>query len=321
MNIADPFKQLVERKLWPIALLLVAALVAVPFLLAKDPEAPVLPTAVAAGAGGDDVGQSVVTLDDATRIDEARAVLGARKDPFRPAQLHPIPTVEDSLGESAAGSQDDSSSSDGGPGAGAPGGDDTPAAPVDSSPTVTPTQPQPTATPAQPDPTYDLYSLKVRFGQVDGELATREVKRLTGLPGGTNPAVLYLGLSENRRSAVFLVDAAAEVIGDGECDPSPDNCQTLVLEPGETAFLARGENEWQLDLIDITVSKTTDAAAARASRQAVAEGGRRALKRFKGTGGYRYSKATGTVRRIARPVRGLTSRQRGAGGSRLVSGG
>ena len=39
-NLADPFKQLVERKLWPIALLLVAALVAIPMLLGKDADAP-----------------------------------------------------------------------------------------------------------------------------------------------------------------------------------------------------------------------------------------------------------------------------------------
>ena len=36
--------QLVRSKLWPLALLLVAALVAVPFVLAKEPEPPVPPT-------------------------------------------------------------------------------------------------------------------------------------------------------------------------------------------------------------------------------------------------------------------------------------
>ena len=39
--ITDPFRGLVRKKLWPVALLLVAALVAVPFALAKEPEAPI----------------------------------------------------------------------------------------------------------------------------------------------------------------------------------------------------------------------------------------------------------------------------------------
>src|SRR3712207_7315722 len=49
--------------------------------------------------------------------------------------------------------------------------------------------------------------------------SSRNVKRLTGLPGGTHPAVLYLGLTDDHQSAVFLVDAGVNVLGDGECDP------------------------------------------------------------------------------------------------------
>ncbi|MEA3166071.1 MAG: hypothetical protein QOJ26_940, partial [Thermoplasmata archaeon] len=40
-----PFRQLVDRKLWPLAILLIAALVAVPMLLAKDDAATPLPPA------------------------------------------------------------------------------------------------------------------------------------------------------------------------------------------------------------------------------------------------------------------------------------
>ena len=39
--ITEPFRGLVRKKLWPVALLLVAALVAVPFTLAKEPEVPI----------------------------------------------------------------------------------------------------------------------------------------------------------------------------------------------------------------------------------------------------------------------------------------
>lgn len=324
MNFADPFKQLVERKLWPIAALLVAALVAVPVLLSKPAEDTPLPPSTTTAALAEDATESIVNLGEPSTREDVRAVLGARKDPFRPAQMHRVEEPEDSLaGPGTDTTVTGGDTASGGTAGGGTTGGSTPTTPVDPAPPVTVPTVEPTVAPTvEPDPTYDLYSLQVRFGLVDGELATRNVKRLTGLPRGTNPAALYLGLSEDRESAVFLVDAATEVVGDGDCEPAPANCQTLVLEPGETVFLTRGENQWQLDLIDIHVSKTTDAAEARKSRVDVAPGGRRALRAFNGTGGYRYSKASGTVRRIARPARGLSSRApRSAGGSRLVSAG
>ena len=251
--------------------------------------------------------------------EDVRAVLGARKDPFRPAQMHRVEDPTDGLtdpGTDTAVSGGDTTATSGGGGGGGE-----PTTPVDPDPnpdllpepTYEPT-PEPTIDPVK---TYDLYSLQVRFGLVEGELVTREVKRLTGLPNGTNPAALYLGLSENRENAVFLIDAGTEVVGDGKCDPSPENCQTLVMEPGETVFLTREDKQWELDLIDIRISETTDAAAARASRVTVAKGGRRALRHFNGSGGYRYSKATGTVRKLD-VQRGLKA---AAGGSKLVSAG
>ena len=63
MNPAVPFRQLVERRLWPLAVLLVAALVAVPMLLSKEPATPVAAvTATAAGAQGDT--QPIVSVGD-----------------------------------------------------------------------------------------------------------------------------------------------------------------------------------------------------------------------------------------------------------------
>jgi hypothetical protein len=300
--LTDPFKQLVERRLWPVALLLVAALVAVPILLAKEPEKTSLPTPVAAAAPAD-TSEAVVSLDDPARRDEVRAVLGARKDPFRPAQLHAIPKLEDSLGgesitpSSGGGSTAPSDSSSASTGGGSPTTTTTTPDPVATS---DPVGPDPVVTPTpEPKPTFELHSLQVRFGDIKtGDLTTRTVKRLTGLPGG-NPAALYLGLSENHESAVFLVDAGVNVVGDGQCKPTGKDCQTLIMEPGETVFLTRGEHQWELDLIAIHTSKTTDAAAARDSRTEVAKGGRTALRRMSANTRFRYSEALGAVREIA----------------------
>jgi hypothetical protein len=89
--ITDTWRQLVERRLWPIALLLLAALVAVPVLLASDP-APAPATTTALAKSDDPIAAAKPIVAQATSFDDSsRHVLGAPKDPFKPAVL-PKPT-------------------------------------------------------------------------------------------------------------------------------------------------------------------------------------------------------------------------------------
>jgi hypothetical protein len=160
--------------------------------------------------------------------------------------------------------------------------------------------------------TYELYSLKVRFGPTDGELVTRNVKRLTGLPGGTHPAALYLGLSDDRKAAVFLVDAGVEALGDGRCDPSPEDCQTLTLRKGETEFFTRGDKQYELDLVGIYSKETKDGAKAASARTAIAANGRKSLRKMiSRTNGWEYDARTGTLKKRSQSLRGFRGRQRG----------
>ena len=63
--------------------------------------------------------------------------------------------------------------------------------------------------------------------------------------------------------------------GDGECKPTPENCETIELAVGETEFFDLADEEgnptgngFQLDLLKIVKAKTSVGAAraARASR-------------------------------------------------------
>lgn len=298
--LAGPFQQLVERRLWPLALVLVAALVAVPMLLSKSPSSDVLPAPVAAvGPTGQAGADLVVSQADPAQTDKLRAVLGDRKDPFRPAQIHRVPKpktadtgtgVQTQVGTGVSGDTSTGTSGGGGGSAAPP------------APSTPPTTPDVTATPTPKPEVFSLYSLQVRFGLVDGDLATRNVKRLAPLPSAADPAILYLGLSEDHKSAVFLVDAGVKTLGDGSCDPAPKNCETLTLKPGQTEFLTRGKKQWQLDLIAINTKKTTDAKAAAASRTAVSRSGAKALRAMAGRArSYRYDSTSGTLRKV--PVR------------------
>ena len=78
-----------QRRLLPVAILLLGALVAVPFLLAKDPQpvAQAPDPAAQNSATADAMADPVVQLADAS-TDAAkprRRVLGASKNPFEPA--------------------------------------------------------------------------------------------------------------------------------------------------------------------------------------------------------------------------------------------
>jgi hypothetical protein len=153
------------------------------------------------------------------------------------------------------------------------GGSTAPTTPGVSTPgTGSPTTP---VTPAEPRKVFAPNSLTVRFG--DGDAAVRKtVNKLQPLPPEEEPVAIYLGLSNDGKSAIFLVDEGVEAVGDGECVPAPDKCDTFKLKAGETEFLDVKDEagstlaQYQLDLIKIhrptASSARTRATRAKASR-------------------------------------------------------
>ena len=87
----DTWRFLVQRKLWPVAILLVAAAVAVPMLLAKEPAAPAAPAVAAVKAEKSTLAtEPIVALaSDGDRAGRRR-VLGSREGPLQ-AQRDPDP--------------------------------------------------------------------------------------------------------------------------------------------------------------------------------------------------------------------------------------
>jgi hypothetical protein len=318
--ITDIWRQLVRRRLWPVALLLLGALVAVPVLLAKSP-APVPPPAPAADAGSpsDGLAEPVVSLaatDPGTN--GRRHLVGARKDPFKPA---PVPKPKHTASTSSqsapapAGSGSSVSSGSGGHGSAVTppissgGGTSTPTAPSGSSggggggsTTTPPTSNTPATPPASAPPakkkSFPLYSLKVRFGDANADqLPTMRVNRGDPLPDADTPMAIYLGPGPDKRSATFLVDGTVEPQGDGTCKPYAADCEQVVLHQGETEFFdvkdATGTvtATYELDLLDIVTKSDASAHRARAARRAV----RHALRSDGGAG---VARAAGQMARV-----------------------
>jgi hypothetical protein len=216
--ITTTWRQLVRRRLWPVALLLLAALAAVPVLLAREPAAPspIAPIAVTTTAD-DTIAEPVVAKVTAEDRARRRRVLGVRKDPFRPAPIKKAKTAK--VDEAKTEPAPTTSSTD----TSAAGGGDV------------------TETGGEPAPEKKYYApgtIIVRFGDAaGGELQRFAVNKLEALPDDELPLLVYMGLTKDGKKARFLVDAAVEVDGDGVCKPHPSSCETIELAVGETEFL------------------------------------------------------------------------------------
>jgi hypothetical protein len=247
--VRDLWGQLVEKRLWPVALLLVVALVAVPLGLAKSPDPAAeeavrsdAPPVAAAAAAADLQAPDEPVVSIAAEVVEA-PLRGRAKNPFR--QQHVPKPVDEGPGGAlqseppAPGGGEPGGTGDGD--GGAHGGDGE----------------------EQPQPTYTYASIEVRFGRAGSRLREiRDVPRLTALPKASNPIVIFIGMRGDRETAVFMLSTDVNAQGDGRCRPSVKLCETIELREGDIAFLdVRDEDgavtQYELDLVDVALHETT----------------------------------------------------------------
>jgi hypothetical protein len=276
--LSTTWRQLVRRKLWPLAVLLVAALAAVPVLLARDAAAPVLPqdpVPMGAATAGDEIAEPIVAMAEAGDRDRRRRVLGSRKDPFAPAPLVKKKQAKQPAQQADADETGGSDVPDTSTGTGsAP-------APDQSSPSPSLPVPAPEVEPEPKKRTYPADSLIVRFGDATADTREKQVlRKLAPLPQESDeaeaePLLVYLGLTKDNKKAIFLVDASLEATGDGSCKPHPSSCETIHLSKGETEFFdvfdpETGEvtAQYQLDLVDIKSRDSKSARKAHVARSA-----------------------------------------------------
>jgi hypothetical protein len=307
--INDTWRFLVQRKLWPVAILLVAAAAAVPVLLGKQPAASPGPAGTAAVKSDDSslTTEPIVALASDGDRAKRRHVLGSPKDPFKP-NATPTPTPKPEAPTSPAQT---GGAKDGAP-AGTPGGTpvSTPGSPV-GAPSV-PGFTTPLA-PVTPKKHYELFELTVRFGaSADTAPSRKDVKRLEALPSADEPVLIYLGVLKDKKTAVFMVDSGVVAQGDGTCKPSRATCETIQLKEGDTEFFdvpsesgdgtdaasSTPSAQYELDVVKIRKTTTTSAKKANKSLARVSKSGRQVLRaRVAGDGPlrYRYDKRSGQL--------------------------
>lgn len=263
---------LVARRLWPVAVLLLAALVAVPVLLAGKVEAPPAPQASAQP----DTGSSPLVSVASDEPIGGRTPIG--RNPFRQKDVAPA-SVESSGVVPSTGSG--STSGTGGTGTGGgldltgglPALDDVDLIPVGGD----------DGAPPPKTAGRESYRVDIRFGR-DGSLTARnDVPRLSPLPSAEDPFFVFMGVLADGETALFLVSSDAEATGDGTCKPTPQNCERIELQAGETEFFDvttpdGAVVQYQLDLVRVARVQAPSTAKAASARSRESTEGRHVLR-------------------------------------------
>jgi hypothetical protein len=245
----DIWHDLREKRLWPVAAALVAATLAVPVVVMKpaDTSAPPAPPADAQPVSLPAVSpdQGIVDSSDLGTFDI--------KDPFGSQADRTAGSTPDG-GSGAGGSSSDGGGSTGGgdpatgvsgPGGSAGGGGGSGGGSGgDGSGGGT---------------RWFTYTVDLRFGPRDDFNAYKGVEQLALLPDDQNPIVSFMGMRDDAKTAVFfIVDPAFEADGEGDCQPTPEDCRFIYMGIDDdrdemTLSAADGNLEFQLQLDKIHV--------------------------------------------------------------------
>ena len=92
----------------------------------------------------------------------------------------------------------------------------------------------------------------MQFGPVDDLRRYATVQRLGLIPSRKMPLIMYLGVSTDHETAVFMVDSRLSQGGEGTCVPKDTLCTFLELKPtpsqDEHHFMDADGNEYLLRL-------------------------------------------------------------------------
>jgi hypothetical protein len=317
---------LVERRLWPVALLLVVAAIAVPVYLGRSSSTDgegdgSLPAATA--QVGAKASKAAVTLDDSSA---EGGTGGAVRNPFKQQHVAKVADAGASNGSKpasggaaspapAAGAGSGSSGGAAPTGSGGSGGSDTPAG-TDKSPSA-----------AKPDP--DVSHVTLRFGKVDALKTYTDLARLSALPSATDPQFVFTGVLKDGKTAVLLPSSVVRIgeESDVKCKPSNKSCQELEVGEDDTVFFKLSTDptgvQYQLDVVSVQRKPGSSAKAAAAGLKRHSEAGAATLRdahvnasaSFQGASAYRWLPDQGVLVRTPRHSKAHASANGGAAAS------
>ncbi len=251
------FGALWEKRLLPVVIVLVIAVVAIPLLLLKDEKdqsssdyKPPEPSALTSATLID---QSAVTLGEQV-TKKGRLDAFSKKDPF----------VQKGLGKgggkSSSGNVEPTEPGSGDTSAGGGSGDTSGGEGTDKSSGA-----------GSGSGGLKLYekTVDLRFGLAGSKFLTDDklknnLSALSPLPSAKNPIIMYMGVSANSPSAVFLVDKNMIVTGEATCMPDKTQCRFLYMRTSskrnEATFARKSDpdRKYKIKLLDIAITEISE---------------------------------------------------------------
>ncbi|MEA2470585.1 MAG: hypothetical protein QOE38_1584 [Thermoleophilaceae bacterium] len=263
----DLWHDLRERRLWPVAVGLLAAIVAVPAILFK-PVSDATPPSAAAPKPSGVATLPVVTVESGpTQGSHLEAFKASEKNPFKPMKdlAKPATTTAPSGTGSAAtktastSTSTSTSSSSGSSGSGSSSsGSSGSGSSSSGGSSTTPSSTPATTTPTAPTTEWFRYVADFSFGRSGAKAKTlTSVANFTLLPNDTSPAVVFLGVNADGKTAMFYVaDAGFTADGEGTCNAQGAACRYVTLKIGqssdeETFSAVDGSVSYDLKLLKI----------------------------------------------------------------------
>jgi hypothetical protein len=282
-------KELRDRKLWPIAIGLIVALVAVPILLSKKAPTKLL---VPQPTGGlpYSTGTSLPAISVKT-TPSASKLAGRGRDPFTPqhvATTATVVTATTTTPTTPTTSAPSTGTAGGSASSPSSGGGSTPVAPTPTTPAPTPTTPAPTPKPTpKPGPPgltdTQTYQVSLAITNAKGGVDTIDpLERLSVLPSLKQPLLVELGVLQGGKQVLFAVEPGAAVGGPGTCTPGPIDCEIIALSPGQTEGVSKqtptGTTPVALFSVNsITAAEHPSVATANQARRTASEAGRQLM--------------------------------------------
>jgi hypothetical protein len=260
----DLWHDLRERRLWPVAVGLLAAIVAVPAILFKPASDAAPPTAAAPKPSGVATLPVVNVESGPVQGSKLEAFRASEKNPFKPMKdLAENPTSDgtkgvggDTPGATAAGpgSSGGASGTDTGSTGGSDGGSSGGSV-SGGSPSGGTTSPGGSTTPTTK---WFRYAADFSFGRTGDKAKKFEsVANFTLLPNETTPAVVFLGVDADGKTAMFYIaDPGFAADGEGHCNADGAACRYVTLTADEdsdeeTFSAVDGSASYDLKLLDI----------------------------------------------------------------------
>src|SRR3954447_17010419 len=221
----DLWLDLREKRLAPVAIILLAGIIAVPIVLAKGTTQTPAPA----------TGTTPTTANAAPVIQsnpeggpvESKLQTFSPRDPFEPTGKVVAATGATATGGTTpaggtTGETPGATTVPGTEGGGTTGTPGTTGNGTGSTGTTTPEQ----------KTTLFTYTVDLRFGPPGDEKLRKGVQRLQLFPA-KDPKIVFLGVTTTGKTAVFLIDSSLGVDTNGKCKPSADECTFLYLRPDD----------------------------------------------------------------------------------------